>query len=488
MKHCSTAHQRRAWMIQLLASPGCHGMVSQLSREHHVARQTLSRWKQKAEQALQDMFMPPPKPERPDGDLAREVLTLLVETHASYRQIQTCLQKLLGISLSVGTICSRVEQAGERARTWLAGQRSTSARALALDEQFSSKRGEAYLNVVDVHSGQVWASFPPAAVEGESWMLVLWELQAQGVSYETSVSDGGHALHEALKELKQLDSHQRDVWHVFQQAAKVQGRVETLVQHEEERLRTITSYEQRQAAGQRFSGRPPTTSRAQQCQTVEHLMHLWEAVAYLFRELHHLLDVVMVDSSSASGLLSVSRREAELHTLVSLLFEVQQQAPASLQQDLCAMARLVELALPSLLHFAHGLQDRHQQAVQALGGEAVQLLAWAWQRRQILGQDVQTLLQGVAPSWRSTAQMLFESWTQAVRASSAVENWHSILRPHLAVHRTLSAGMVALLAVWHNHRSAPRGPHADLSPLQRIQAAQVETDWLTALGYLPAAA
>ena len=84
--------------------------------------------------------------------------------------------------------------------------------------------------------------------------------------------------------------------------------------------------------------------------------------------------------------------------------------------------------------------------------------------------------------------MLLESWTQAVRASSVVENWHSIVRPHLAVHRTLSAGMLALLAVWHNHRIAPRGPHADLSPLQRSQTDQVETDWLSALGYLPAAA
>jgi transposase-like protein len=475
-------------MIQLLASPGCHGMVSQLSREHHVSRQTLYRWKQKAEQALQDIFLPTAKPERPDGDLTTEVLTLLVEAHASYRQIQSCLQKLMGISLSLGKICSLVQQAGARARAWLTGQRSTSARALALDEQFSSQRGQAYLNVVDVHSGQVWASLPPAAVEGESWMIVLWELQAQGVSYETTVSDGGHAIHEALKELKQLDTHQRDVWHVFQQAAKVQGRVETLVQHEEERLRTITTYEQRKAGGQRFAGRPPKTSCAEQGKTVEHLMHLWEAVAYLFWELHHLLDVVIVDSTSASGLMTPSRREAELQTLVSLLFEVQQQAPASLQHDLGVMARLVELALPSLLHFAHRLEDRQQQAAQALGAPALQLIAWAWQRRKILGPHVQTLLAGLAPAWRCTAQMLFESWTQAVRASSVVENWHSILRPHLAVHRTLSAGMLALLAVWHNHRIAPRGPHADLSPLHRSQADQVETDWLSALGYLPAAA
>lgn len=488
MQHCSTAQQRVGWIRQLLASPACHGLVSQLSRDHHVSRQTLYRWKQKAEQALQDVFMPRPKPEHPESALQREVLTLLIETHASYRQIQTCLQKLMGTSLSLGTICQLVHNAGERARAWLAKQESTSVRALALDEQFSSKRGEAYLNVVDVHSGQVWASLPPAAVEGESWMIVLWDLQAQGVRFDTLVSDGGHAIHEALKEVKHLDRHQRDVWHIFQQAAKVQGRLETLVQHEEERLRTITAYEHRKAEGQCLSGRPPKTSREQQCKTVECLMHLWEAVAYLFRELHHLLEVVILDETSVSGLMSVVTRQQELETVVSLLGELQEQVPASLQHDLSAMSRVVELALPSLLHFAHLLEDRQQQAVQALGGEAVHLIAWAWQRRKILGPEVHTLLQGLTPAWRSTAQMLLESWTQAVRASSVVENWHSIVRPHLAVHRTLSAGMLALLAVWHNHRIAPRGPHADLSPLQRSQTDQVETDWLSALGYLPAAA
>jgi len=180
MQHCSTAQQRVGWIRQLLASPACHGLVSQLSRDHHVSRQTLYRWKQKAEQALQDVFIPRPQPEHPESALQREVLTLLIETHASYRQIQTCLQKLMGTSLSLGTICQLVHNAGERARAWLAKQESTSVRALALDEQFSSKRGEAYLNVVDVHSGQVWASLPPAAVEGQRWMIVLWERPRPG--------------------------------------------------------------------------------------------------------------------------------------------------------------------------------------------------------------------------------------------------------------------------------------------------------------------
>jgi hypothetical protein len=64
-----------------------------------------------------------------------------------------------------------------------------------------------------------------------------------------------------------------------------------------------------------------------------------------------------------------------------------------------------------------------------------------------------------------------------------VENWHSILRPFIAVHRHLSADMLAILAVWHNHRVAPRGLHQGQSPLMRAGLAKEPTDWLVALGY-----
>ncbi len=72
-----------------------------------------------------------------------------------------------------------------------------------------------------------------------------------------------------------------------------------------------------------------------------------------------------------------------------------------------------------------------------------------------------------------------------MRASSAVENWHSVLRPYLAVHRTLSIGMLAVLAIWHNHRIAERGLHRGQSPLMRSGMTQENHDWLVALGYLP---
>nr|MDQ2828080.1 hypothetical protein [Chloroflexota bacterium] len=47
-------------------------------------------------------------------------------------------------------------------------------------------------------------------------------------------------------------------------------------------------------------------------------------------------------------------------------------------------------------------------------------------------------------------------------------------------------GLLALLAVWHNHQISPRGLHHGQSPLQRSGLPTAPTDWLTALGYPPA--
>ena len=91
----------------------------------------------------------------------------------------------------------------------------------------------------------------------------------------------------------------------------------------------------------------------------------------------------------------------------------------------------------------------------------------------------------MAADWRCAARVLLAAWDDAVRVSSAVERWHSILRPHLAVHRTLSSGMLALLAVWHNHRVFSRGVHKGKNPLHLSGMVDAPTDWLTALGYPP---
>ena len=69
--------------------------------------------------------------------------------------------------------------------------------------------------LVDVHSGAVWASTSPVGVDGESWTLLLWQLEEQGVHWHTAVSDGGRAIGEAVATVTPDCPHQRDVWHLL---------------------------------------------------------------------------------------------------------------------------------------------------------------------------------------------------------------------------------------------------------------------------------
>ena len=178
-------------------------------------------------------------------------------------------------------------------------------------------------------------------------------------------------------------------------------------------------------------------------------------------------------------------RQGELEALLALLDELSQVAPASMQHELARLVTLLRGALPHLVLFAPGLDGLQEQACQVLGPSALHVLGWAWQRRAILGPTTKELLVSVPADWRPVAAPLLAAWEAAVRASSAVENWHSVLRPYLAVHRSLSSGMVALLAVWHNYREASRGLHRGQNPLMRSGVTQASSDWLVALGYPP---
>jgi hypothetical protein len=174
--------------------------------------------------------------------------------------------------------------------------------------------------------------------------------------------------------------------------------------------------------------------------------------------------------------------------VVDLLEEAVQSVPTARQKEVQRVSKQVRLALPALLSFAEQVEAAQQEAIAQLGEAAVGLIGWAWQRRAILAEQPKDLLEAMDPAWREAAARLVEVWSLAVRARSAVENWHSILRPHLAVHRSLSAGLLALLAIWHNHSVAPRGRHRGQSPLMRSGMSPQSHDWLVALGYPPGGA
>jgi hypothetical protein len=253
--------------------------------------------------------------------------------------------------------------------------------------------------LVDVHSGQVWASLPPVDVDGESWTLALWYLHEQGVVCKGSVSDGGKAIHEALQTTRAISTHQRDVWHLLHLAAQVQARLERVVQAEEERWLVIERQEQQHTTtGKKPAGRPAKTTVSEQERLLSQLHRVLEAVQYLFAQLRHLLEIVVLSEESKPRLLCYETRRGEVETVLDLLEEVVQAAPASVQKEVQRVSKQVRLALPALLYFAQELEASQQEAIAQLGDLAVGLIAWAWQRRAILGEHPKQLLEAMDPA------------------------------------------------------------------------------------------
>lgn len=481
--HPSTPIERAQWTAYMLAHQGEYGMLTRLSRESHVSRPTLYAWREQAQQALLAAFTPPVRTPLVPSDQARQILTAWI-THASTRGIQTALRELARQGVSLATITTVLAEAQQRALAWMQSHVPPAVRALALDEIYANNRRGAYLNVVDVHSGAVWASEGPLPVDTESWTLLLWSLQDRGLRWDRVVGDDGAALQAACHDVTPDQAFQGDQWHVLHGCAQVQARLERRLRTLESQTRVVQRQAARLAAGQRPKGRRPKTDLTAHLADVLAARSLASAVQFLTQELRRLLEVVVLDRR---GLLSEQQRQSELNTMLDLLAEVAQKAPTPQKGEVQRLHKHLSNVLPRLLIFvAHIARVQHDLAPM-LRPEHQALLAWAWLHRRRLGWTSQDILAAIPASWRQGARVLLATWEDAVRVSSAVERWHSILRVHLTVHRTLSTGQLALLAVWHNHRVFSRGIHKGKSPLHMSGMLDASTDWLIALGYPPTA-
>ena len=482
-RHPSTPGQRAQWVSRMIANRGAYGLVTHLSQEADVSRQTLYAWTERGLRTLEQAFRPAVPEAGPSPEVARQVLTLLVEAHPSERGIRAVLEALTAQRLSLGVISAIIQDAERRALAWLATHAPPAARPIALDEMFGNDRRGAYLHIVDTASYAVWAADGPLPVDAETWTLVLWEVQARGLRWHTTVTDGGGPMDAALRAVDPDGQHGRDVWHVLHACAQVQGRLDRRVAQLAQHTATVERQAARVAAGQRPRGQHPRTDVPAHRAAVADARRVAEGVRYLTGVLHDLLEVVVV---TPTGLLDEAARHRELDALLALLGELAENAPAPQRQEIHRLHRHVTAARPGLLAFVPPLDPVQREAAVVLGDAGLALVAWAWQRRAILGPTSDELVAQFPAPWRPAARVLISAWASAVRASSPVENWHSLLRPHLAVHRTLSPGLLALLAVWHNHRVFTRGAHRGFSPLHLSGITDAPTDWLVALGYPPA--
>ena len=117
--HCSTPAQRIRLASSMIAHEGTYGFVSELSREHDISRQTLYKLRAKGRNGMERVFHTEDEEIEGEVKLAKAVLTLLVEAHASREGILRCIEEILGVHMSLGTISSIIRRTGKQAQEHL---------------------------------------------------------------------------------------------------------------------------------------------------------------------------------------------------------------------------------------------------------------------------------------------------------------------------------------------------------------------------------
>jgi len=210
--------------------------------------------------------------------------------------------------------------------------------------------------LVDVHSGAVWATTSPVAVDGESWTLVLWQLQEQGIAWQSTVSDGGRAIGEAVSTVTPQRPHQRDVWHVLHLWKPIQARLDHLVERLEQQGPVVARQAARLAEGLGLRGKRPTSDVRAHAAQLAQARYVADSLRYLSGEVHHLLEVVVLATHPGQGVVSSS---------------VRQTAPDGMQHELKKLLTRLEAALPQLVLFAPALDGVQDHVCEQLGPGAV---------------------------------------------------------------------------------------------------------------------
>jgi len=484
--------------IRALLLQGQHGGVSSLAREHGVHRQWIYDVRQQAEEALTAAFAARETPpagtftlEVSEDDIARTVIALRVATPSSIRDEVALLPIIYGKGWSYGKIQAVLADAEKRA-TALNRQVDLSAvEHVALDEMFS--QGKAVFGGVDLDSGYLLLLDVCPTRSGAEWAEVLGAQQEdQGLSPSVVVKDAGSALAvgvgAAWPEAEQRDDlfHAlyligKEAAHLERRAYKSIGTVEVLLA----RRRKAGSPTRRRSLGKELAIAKEAMARS---------IERYDQFEALRRETRRMLAL----TERGSGQL---RTSSEVTVALTRIADEMERVGGP---RILKIAGYVRNRAAGLGLYLDALQRRLDEATEAAGGRAATAAATRayqaslevhqggppWDRAarrdelkaatihllDVTGRDPERLQGAVA--------VVLPLLVARHRASSAIENLNSVLRPYLAVQKHAEQGFLELFRFYWNTRTREWGRHKGTSAREALTGAPV-ADWLTLLGYPP---
>lgn len=492
--HPSSATQLAA--IALVAQ-GEYGVVTDLARDHDIRRQRVYDLRERARRVLEAEFTPA-EPDPPGSftlqvtpaDLKRAVVALRVVTPASIRDIVEVLPVLFGTGWSYGKVQSVLCEADQQAASLLGQVDLSAVDNIALDEMFSQGRpvlagidlDTQYLFQLEVHSNR----------SGKTWAESLGRLRdRQALIPMRAVKDAGTGLGAGVRECWPDTEELDDLFHAVYMMGKEayhleRGAYRALKRVEEDlpckRARAKTEKERRSIGQQLRKAREHMDSAIERYDTFEALR----------REAVRVLEL----TDRGSGRLRTSDEVVEVLTRIGA-----EMADIG-GQRVRKVATYISNRAKGLGKYLDGLAARVQAITEEAGGtEVVEAAVRAYQaslavsrkgpawdrkaRRQELEDATRHLLDATGRDLERVQRAVgavMPTLAHRYRASSAVENLNSVLRPYLVVQKHAEQGFLNLFRFYWNTRTRQWGRWKGTSAHESLTGERVE-DWLSMLGF-----
>jgi len=487
--------------LQALLGQGQYGVVTRLATEHDLRREFVYALRDHARVALDEAFAPADG--STDGfnlsvterEMARTVVALRVVTPASVRDIVAMLWIIYGTGWSYGKVWNVLHLAEQRAAAFLSQVDLSGIDSVALDEMFSQGRpvfagidlDTQYLFQLEVHEKRT----------SEAWERSLASMRDRQSLYPShAVKDAGSGLAKGVRGCWPEVEERDDLFHAVYLLGKVASHLEqrayaSIAKEEEARLHreklmkfSVDRSARTSASGLYRSARGHA----------DHAIDRYDRFEALRQEARRVLQLC----DRGSGRL---RRAQEVE---ETLVRVAEEMRAIGGERIRRAAKYLSNRAAGLGRYLTQLLERLDEVTEAAGGaEIVEAATRAYQasldvhrrgprwdrraRRQELRSAGEAL---VACTERSPERLrraigtVFPILATRHRASSAIENLNSVLRPYLVVQKHAEQGFLNLFRFYWNTRTREWGRNKGTSAYQQLTGDEVP-DWLTLLGFPP---
>lgn len=455
--------------------------MTRLAKTANVSRKFIYGQAQKADQALDQAFIPTTTQEEAvlfqfhvtESAMRQIVLSLLLHCHASLHGVQDFVRDIFDHHLSIGTIHNIAAHAARIARECNAMEDLSKIRVGAHDEIF---QGDPVLVGVDPHSTYCYLLAQEPHRDGTTWGVHLLDLEERGLKPEHTIADAGKGLRAGQAEAWPNVPCWGDVFHAVREVSQLtiylDNRAYGAIGHREKLERLMLRAKCR-GKGNCVS-KKLTLARAEEICAI----HLAEDMRILADWLHHdVLEKVGPSAEIRCELFDFivaemrTREDMAAHRIAPVRIALENQ-----RDDLLAFSDEIDRQLLVIA-------EKHQVAACDVRD--------LFENRRLTSADPRhwqnenKLRKQLGEPYRIIQTELDQLCTNIVRASSMVENINSRLRSYFFLRRTLGSNYLELLRFFLNHRRYPRSRkdvRVGKSPAE-ILAGRSLPHWLEQLGF-----